>query len=1175
MVRNPYLHNGYTNIPMTNIRPYTTYTESSRKDSGMIMASSKNQHHETKPQCSKRPRSRRAWESDRRSSFSLLRNCLFVVVFVSSAPEKISTNGYTSNRFGARTAKTTRARRTQLFDSQFPSPETSDDNGFPSMMDELSKVATAEGMYGTNITSVSSTQNVISNGPGFVPTNGISEKINGYDYNNNNYLESLEQEPPTTTAQERKDEEQRIAQQTAPEINNWTSIMKRGLFFQKKKKPETVDKVYKDLRDMSPYDCEQVDIYWDRLLPAVSYLGTERVVKIYDALRVAYRAHRGQARKSGEPFIIHPVEVALLLAGLKMDKATVMAGLLHDTVEDTDLTFELVEEMFGKSVRLIVEGETKVSKLPKLAIPDYADEQAENLRQMFVAMTGEWGWVYPGFKKCRSLLFLVTNVLFLYVLFTHFVCSLSLFRKDDYRIIIVKLADRLHNMRTLQHMKPEKQIKISRETLDIFAPLAHRMGIWQFKAELEDTAFMYLYPQESKRLNRRLRLQQTKYEDTLEKSRQILKDRLNSDPTLRGQAATVEVSGRMKEIYSLWHKMETKGERNLDHIVDVVALRVVITPKTNPEDDENDSDRGVWLCYHVLGLVQHLDGFQPVPTRVKDYISFPKPNGYQSLHTALILNGQKIEVQIRTNMMHQVAEYGMASHWAYTDGKRRTNGNNDIYNTPWLSSIKEWQNEKLNARDFVDSVRNELLGKRVFVFLRNGKILNLARGATAIDAAFQIHTEVGLNMHGVEINGKPVSISYELQNGDVVSILTGEGKPSTDWMRFAKSRSARSKLRSYFRLKQKQSLWEAGKILLMDYLWMHGPLIEKSSYIEEEFSVPKTVEELALWLPGNSQFDDIDDLLVKLGKQHNRALLHSFASKLFKVPQKLLINAEKNRASLIPKSVLDAVHERRKKAKDAAAAIASAQSVVSTPPETTPDTQIPTSDWEQPTNGEEVPPVENVMPIIGGDDSVEYADPEHLCTECLPVLGDEIVGTIPLDDAMEATPTVHRIGCPIAQRAINQQQSDSSAFQDPDVAEMPVKLQWSTYPGATDDQEHFFPCEIVVHCQDRKLLLADCSETVSELSEIIKTGSLTTNEHATLNFLVKLRCLDDLQKVMNSLRQIPSVMAVERRVRTLFCFFARFDFGIVYCCRLFSNHLFHFCCFYSLVPNCFFHRTNN
>ncbi|EEC50040.1 predicted protein, partial [Phaeodactylum tricornutum CCAP 1055/1] len=511
-------------------------------------------------------------------------------------------------------------------------------------------------------------------------------------------------------------------------------------------------------------------------MPTVSYLGTDAVAKIYQALCVAYRAHRGQMRKSGEPFIVHPVEVSLLLSGLKMDAETVMSGLLHDTVEDTDLTFQQVETLFGHTVRSIVEGETKVSKLPKLAFAEYADEQAENLRQMFVAMT------------------------------------------SDYRIIIVKLADRLHNMRTLRYMKSEKQIKISRETLDIFAPLAHRMGIWQFKSELEDTSFMYLYPQEYKRLNRRLRLHQQSFQETLEKAQDILQRQLNLDSTLQQQAYKVEVSGRTKEIYSLWHKMETKNVQNLDHIVDVVALRVVISPRDKSVEADkselsNDSDRGVWLCYHALGLVQHLPGFVPVPTRVKDYISFPKPNGYQSLHTALILNGQTIEVQIRTSMMHQVAEYGMASHWAYTDDKRR-GSNEELYSTPWLSSIKEWQNEAVSSRDFVDSVRRELLGKRVFVFLRNGKILNLARGATAIDAAFQIHTEVGLSMHGVEINGKPVPLSYELQNGDVVSILTGSGRPATDWMRYAKSRSTRSKLRSYFRDRQKESLREAGKILL-------------------------------------------------------------------------------------------------------------------------------------------------------------------------------------------------------------------------------------------------------------------------------------------------------------------------------------------------------------------------
>ena len=550
---------------------------------------------------------------------------------------------------------------------------------------------------------------------------------------------------------------------------------------------------------LTEYDESKIQEFWDDLSLTIQYLPQRRHYDIYNALRVAYECHHGQMRKSGEPFIVHPVQVALLLTSLKMDTETIMAGLLHDTVEDTDLTFDQVEELFGPVVKSIVEGETKVSKLPKLAFcptteeaqdlsfsnTDPAtdataengnnyDEQAENLRQMFVAMT------------------------------------------EDYRIIIVKLADRLHNMRTLQHMKPAKQIKISRETLDIFAPLAHRMGIWQFKSELEDISFRYLYPQEYNRLNRKLLTHEKRYREVLEKSQSLLKEQLHQDPTLRDQTAKVEVVGRTKEIYSLWHKMETKGERNLDNIGDVVALRVIITPQSEQddkakmytgygdgdigedeewddeeedweEDEEDDhdfkserslsrattrrnnrrqqreerkhnanhADRGVWLCYHVLGLVQHLPGFQPVPTRVKDYISFPKPNGYQSLHTAVMLQGQTIEVQIRTSTMNGVAEYGMASHWAYTDNKRIPGA--DVYNTPWLSSIKEWQKDRISSRDFVESVRKELLGKRVFVFLRNGKILNLARGATAIDAAFQIHTEIGLEMHGVEINGKPVS----------------------------------------------------------------------------------------------------------------------------------------------------------------------------------------------------------------------------------------------------------------------------------------------------------------------------------------------------------------------------------------------------------------------------------
>ena len=816
---------------------------------------------------------------------------------------------------------------------------------------------------------------------------------------------------------------------------------------------------------LSEEDEAQVELYWTRLLPVVSYLGTEQVSKVFHALQVAYRAHRGQLRKSGEPFVVHPVEVALLLTELKMDAETVMAGLLHDTVEDTDLTLDQIEGMFGTVVKSIVEGETKVSKLPKLAFEEYADEQAENLRQMFIAMT------------------------------------------DDYRIIIVKLADRLHNMRTLRYMKPEKQIKISRETLDIFAPLAHRMGIWQFKSELEDTAFLYLYPQEYNRLNRRLRLHQTKYEETLNTSQDILRKTLSADKTLREQTANVQVCGRTKEIYSLWYKMETKEEHNLDRIVDVVALRVIITP--------HEGDEGVWLCYHVLGLVQHLPGFQPVPTRVKDYISFPKPNGYQSLHTNLMLKGQTIEVQIRTQDMHQVAEYGMASHWAYKEEKRR----GSQFTTPWLSSIKDWG--VMNSRDFVDSVRNELLGKRVFVFLRNGKILNLPRGTTAIDAAFQIHTEVGLKMHGVEINGKPVPFSYLLKNGDVVSVLSGQGRPQIDWMQHAKSRSTRSKLRAFFRERQKESLREAGTLLVMDYLWMHGPLIEKSSFLENAFSAPATIQELKSFLPGKTRYSDVNEMLLEIGKNHDRAFLHQTISKLFLVPQSLLVDEEKNRrSSLIPSSVSAAVHESIQDAKHAAIAAAD--------DDNEDGNELISNGVTQESLG-----LSGVsVPKSNGASikAAKYAANEYLCEQCLPILGDDIVAIRPFDNPEAAK--VHRVACPHAQRAI---QDAEAARRTPTLVrgadsksiEEVVALDWSDFSSPELSE---YLAEVVVVCQDRKLLLADCSEIVSEHSSICKTGSVTTNEHAILQFLIKVNSLQHLQQVMDRLGQVRSVMSVERRV---------------------------------------------
>lgn len=507
-------------------------------------------------------------------------------------------------------------------------------------------------------------------------------------------------------------------------------------------------------------------------------------------------------------------------------------------------------------------------------------------------------------------------------------------------------------------------------------------------------------------------------------------------------------------------------------------------------------------------------------------------------------------------MMHQVAEYGMASHWAYTESKRTKNGPDggmELYKTPWLSSIKEWQNDRISSRDFVDSVRRELLGKRVFVFLRNGKILNLSRGATAIDAAFQIHTEVGLAMHGVEINGKPVPLSYELCNGDVVSILTGKGKPATDWMRYAKSRSTRSKLRAYFRAQQKESLQEAGKILIMDYLWMHGPLIERESCLHGDLLVPTlNVAELQQYMHKTS-YEELDDLLIELGKHHDRNMLHKIVAQMFEVPKKVLVEAEESRnKSIRSGGAVETVIEGRQREHTVARRLPAASTPISEHDNLRSDT----------TDSNRTSPylytVDKLLSKI--DAPMEYADPEHLCKVCLPVHGDAIVGTRrPNQDPSSIVPTVHRMGCPHSQKSINRAWSDQrhapvqesklknalSANNGPKVDsftlrqrnwsiggrqergmhELPVKLEWSDL----DENNTLFLSEVVVVAEDRKLLLADCSHVVSETVKIVRTRSSTTKEHATLVFLVQVTGLDNIQHLMDNLQKVRSVMSVERR----------------------------------------------
>jgi|EP00900_Chrysochromulina_parva_P012872 GTP pyrophosphokinase len=489
---------------------------------------------------------------------------------------------------------------------------------------------------------------------------------------------------------------------------------------------EHIDAVSKD-----PEVLESLEEYYRRVLDTTDYLRPSAQKEVRRALEVALLAHHGQRRRSGEPFITHPVAVAIILAQSQMEKSTIIAGLLHDTVEDTSLTFHELERLFGSTVRKIVEGETKVSKLPKmvrsqidtLQASSKAEEQMENMRSMFIAMA------------------------------------------DDWRVVVVKLADRLHNMRTLQYMPVHKRASIARETLEIFSPLAHRLGMWQYKTELADLSFKYLFPDEYDDLSTKISSKFVAYERTLEDAQQTIENLLLTDPWLQGRLRSVHVGGRTKSIYSTFKKMQ-RHECGIEKIHDLVALRVVLCPE--PETADGATSPGLQkskqhspeeenaLCYHVLGKVHSC--WTPMPRTLKDYISSPKPNGYRSLHTTVLCGTQPLEVQIRTQAMHLVAEYGAAAHWAYKD---------EAASLPWLQIIRQWQVQVDSAHEFMQLVRRELLGTRVFVFTRNGRILNLAKGATLGDAAK--HLNISLKGTVPMLNGANAPPATELLNGDIVA----------------------------------------------------------------------------------------------------------------------------------------------------------------------------------------------------------------------------------------------------------------------------------------------------------------------------------------------------------------------------------------------------------------------
>lgn len=478
---------------------------------------------------------------------------------------------------------------------------------------------------------------------------------------------------------------------------------------------------------------------------------TKLIIKAYN---YAKEKHGTQCRKSGEPYIIHPVQVAYILADIGLDEATICAALLHDVVEDTEVTHEDLVRDFGEEIATMVAGVTKLGELRYQASTE--ERQVENYRKMFLAM-----W-------------------------------------KDIRVIIIKLADRLHNLRTLKYLRRDRQIANAKETMELYAPLANRLGIYSLKWELEDLAFKYLYPEEYRELVEGI---DKKREERLQFIEKIMDDIRGQ---LKKQKIEAEVTGRAKHLYSIYRKMK-RDNKTLDQIYDLFALRILVN--------------SVKDCYAALGVVHEM--YSPMPGRFKDYIAVPKPNMYQSIHTTLLgEKGTPFEVQIRTWEMHRIAEYGIAAHWAYKEANYGKKGKQVVTVTKdklaWLRETLEWQQDMKDPQEFLNTLKTELFEDEVYVFTPKGKILVLPRDATPIDFAYSIHEEIGNHMVGCKINSKMMPIITKLQSGDIVEIMTSDSQkgPSRDWLKFIKTTKAKSKIQSWFKKEQRSENIEKGKDLI-------------------------------------------------------------------------------------------------------------------------------------------------------------------------------------------------------------------------------------------------------------------------------------------------------------------------------------------------------------------------
>ncbi|WP_311406997.1 RelA/SpoT family protein [Liquorilactobacillus uvarum] len=627
-----------------------------------------------------------------------------------------------------------------------------------------------------------------------------------------------------------------------------------------------------------------------------SYMNEEHVALVRKAYALAMYVHKEQYRQSGEPYIIHPIQVAGILAELKMDPATVCAGFLHDVVEDTPVTLGDVGELFGRDVQIIVDG---VTKLSKIRYKSHQQQLAENHRKLLLAMS------------------------------------------KDLRVIIVKLADRLHNMRTLSHLRPDKQRRIANETLEIYAPLADRLGISTIKWELEDISLRYLNPQQYYRIVHLMNSKRTERVHYVETAITEIKEAI-TDLNL-----SCEIYGRPKHIYSIYRKMKDQ-HKQFSQIYDLLAVRVIV--------------RSIKDCYAVLGAIH--TKWKPMPGRFKDYIAMPKANMYQSLHTTVIgPSGKPFEVQIRTDEMHRVAEYGIAAHWAYKEGKKEgVHQDNTGNKLNWFKEIIELQDETSDAAEFVESVKGDLFGDRVYVFTPKGDVLELPKGAGPLDMAYSIHTEIGNKTVGAKVNGKIVPLDYQVKNGDIVDILTSTNSagPSRDWLKLVHTSKARNKIKRFFKQQDRVGNIDKGKEIIDENLLEMG--FEPKKVLTQD-NINKVLRK--------RKFSSVNDLYASIGF-----------------------------GELAPLGIINILTEKIRKEKEADRKLQEEKALLEEHQEISNEAEPP-SEHRKSEEGVTIAGVDNLLVRLS-----------HCCN---PVPGDEIVGYITKGRGV----SIHRVDCPNVKSAEN------------------------------------------------------------------------------------------------------------------------------------------------------------